>query len=42
MMSAKMTMREMARDFAIDPRIVGGVPSKVGDNQALAIGLAEV
>ena len=42
MMSAKMTMREIARDFAIEPRIAGGVPSKVGDNQAPAIGLAEV
>lgn len=27
MMSAKMTAREIARDFAIDPRIVEGVPS---------------
>jgi phytoene desaturase len=27
MMSAKMTAREIARDFAVDPRIVGGVPS---------------
>lgn len=26
MMSAKMTAREIARDFSIDPRIVGGVP----------------
>ncbi|TCQ08546.1 phytoene desaturase family protein [Sphingomonas sp. PP-CC-3A-396] len=42
MMSAKMTAREIARDFAIDPRIVGGVPSKVGDDRALAMGLAGV
>ncbi len=27
MMSAKMTAREIARDFSIDPRIVGGVPA---------------
>ena len=42
MMSAKMTAREIARDFAIDPRIVGGVPSQVGDDRALAMGLAGV
>ncbi|MEG3162325.1 phytoene desaturase family protein [Sphingomonas sp. LB2R24] len=42
MMSAKMTVREIARDFAIDPRIVGGVPSQGGDDRALAMGLAEV
>ncbi len=42
MMSAKMTVREIARDFAIDPRIVGGVPSDIGDDRALAMGLAEV
>ncbi len=27
MMSAKMTAREIAKDFAVDPRIVGGVPT---------------
>ncbi len=42
MMSAKMTAREIARDFAIDPRIVGGVPSQGGDDRALAMGLAGV
>jgi len=42
MMSAKMTAREIARDFAIDPRIVGGVPAGIGDDRALAMGLAEV
>ncbi|MGU3391102.1 phytoene desaturase family protein [Sphingomonas sp. M1A8_2b] len=42
MMSAKMTVREIARDFAIDPRIVGGVPAEVGDDRALAMGLAGV
>ncbi len=42
MMSAKMTVREIARDFAIDPRIVGGVPAGIGDDRALAMGLAEV
>ena len=42
MMSAKMTAREIARDFAIDPRIVGGVPAEVGDDRPLAMGLAEV
>ncbi len=42
MMSAKMTVREIARDFVIDPRIVGGVPSEVGDDRALAMGLAGV
>ncbi|HXH17016.1 MAG TPA: phytoene desaturase family protein [Sphingomonas sp.] len=42
MMSAKMTAREIARDFAIDPRIVGGVPSAVGDDQPLAMGMAEI
>ncbi|MDD1449901.1 phytoene desaturase family protein [Sphingomonas sp. H160509] len=44
MMSAKVTVREIARDFAIDPRIVGGVPAEVGDDRALAmgLGLAEV
>ncbi|KAB7647568.1 phytoene desaturase family protein [Polymorphobacter fuscus] len=29
MMSAKMTVREIARDFAIDPRIVNGVPVRL-------------
>lgn len=42
MMSAKMTVREIARDFAIDPRIVGGVPAEVGDARPLAMRLAEV
>lgn len=42
MMSAKMTVREIARDFAIDPRIVGGVPAEVGDARPMAMGLAEV
>ncbi|BCA61336.1 phytoene dehydrogenase [Sphingomonas sp. HMP9] len=41
MMSAKMTAREIARDFAIDPRIVGGVPSEAADDRPLAMGLAE-
>lgn len=41
MMSAKMTAREIARDFAIDPRIVGGVPSKTDADRQLATGLAE-
>jgi phytoene desaturase len=27
MMSAKMTVREIARDFAVDPAIVGGMPA---------------
>jgi phytoene desaturase len=40
MMSAKMTVREIARDFAIDPRIVGGVPAEVGDDRPLEMGLA--
>ncbi len=42
MMSAKMTVREIARDFAIDPRIVGGVPAEVGDDRPLAMERAEV
>ncbi len=42
MMSAKITVREIARDFAIDPRIVSGVPAEVSDDRALAIGLAEI
>ncbi len=42
MMSAKMTVREIARDFAIDPRIVGGVPGACVGDRALAMGLAGV
>ncbi|MEG8017108.1 phytoene desaturase family protein [Sphingomonas sp. LR55] len=42
MMSAKMTAREIARDFAIDPRIVGGVPGACVGDRALAMGLAGV
>ncbi|MES3151569.1 phytoene desaturase family protein [Sphingomonas faeni] len=42
MMSAKMTVREIARDFAIDPRIVGGVPAGIADDRPLAMERAEV
>ncbi|MEG3168271.1 phytoene desaturase family protein [Sphingomonas sp. LB3N6] len=42
MMSAKMTAREIARDFAIDPQIVGGVPRARVDDRPLAMGLEEV
>ncbi len=37
MMSAKMTAREIARDFEIDPAIVGGVPaSETADRRQVA------
>ena len=42
MMSAKMTAREIARDFAIDPRIVGGVPLAPAEDRRWAMGLEEV
>lgn len=42
MMSAKMTVREIARDFAIDPRIVGGVPIAAADDQTFAKNREEV
>ncbi|MCK8455231.1 phytoene desaturase family protein [Sphingomonas faeni] len=42
MMSAKMTAREIARDFAVDPRIVGGVPRARVHDRPLAMGLEEV
>ncbi len=41
MMSAKMTVREIARDFAIDPRIVGGVPLANAEDRPMAMGLEE-
>lgn len=42
MMSAKMTAREIARDYAIDPRIVGGVPSENVDDHVRAPAMTDV
>jgi phytoene desaturase len=40
MMSAKMTVREIAKDFAIDAAIVNGVPSDVSPKVAALLGAA--
>ena len=42
MMSAKMTVREIARDFVIDPRIVGGIPLAPVKDRSPAVRLEDV
>ena len=42
MMSAKMTAREIARDFVIDPRIVGGIPLAPVKDRSPAVRLEDV
>ena len=42
MMSAKMTVREIARDFEIDPRIVGGTPQTLVLDRSPAVRMEDV